>query len=137
MGSVVVGAKEFLEEARNVGLRVGGGMRQAGIVASGGLYALRHNVARLAQDHENARALSRALAEIPGIDVINSPVETNIVLFRWKLPVMSLPDFQERLRKEGVIVDDRTFPLFRAVTHLGVGKKEIARAIRAFRKVFR
>ncbi|MGZ8460291.1 MAG: threonine aldolase family protein [Candidatus Deferrimicrobiaceae bacterium] len=137
VGSVVVGSREFIGEARNVGLRVGGGMRQAGIVASGGLYALRHNVARLAEDHENARALARALAEIPGIDMINSPVETNIVLFRWKLPAMSLPDFQETLRKEGVLVDDRAFPLFRAVTHLGVGKKEIARAIRAFRKVFR
>jgi threonine aldolase len=137
VGSVVVGSREFIGEARNVGLRVGGGMRQAGIVASGGLYALRHNVARLAEDHENARVLARALAEIPGIDMINSPAETNIVLFRWKLPAMSLPDFQETLRKEGVLVDDRAFPLFRAVTHLGVGKKEIARAIRAFRKVFR
>ncbi len=136
VGSVVVGSREFIEEARNVGLRIGGGMRQAGIVASGGLYALRHNIRRLADDHDNARMLAKALAEIPGIDVINSPVETNILLFRWKLPTMSLPDFQEALRRQGVLVDDRAYPLFRAVTHLGIGKKEIARAIRAFRRIF-
>ena len=137
VGSVVVGSREFIGEARSVGLRVGGGMRQAGIVAAGGLYALRHNVDRLAEDHENARALARALAELPRIDVINSPVQTNIVLFRWSMPAMSLPDFQEGLSRRGVLVDDRAFPLFRAVTHLGIGKKEIARALRAFRQVFR
>jgi len=136
VGSVVVGSRDFIEEATSVGLRVGGGMRQAGIVAAGGLYALRHNIDRLAEDHENAQALARALAEIPGIEVINLPVETNIVLFRWKMPAMSLPDFQEALRRRGALVDNRAFPLFRAVTHLGVGKKEIVRAVRAFRQVF-
>lgn len=137
VGSVVVGSAAFIGEAREVGLRIGGGMRQAGIVASAGLYALRHNVARLAEDHENARALARGLAEIPGIEVINDPVETNIVLFRWRQPAVSLPGFQEALRREGVLVDDRAFPLFRAVLHLGIGKKEVARAVRAFRQVFR
>ena len=136
VGSVVVGSRDFIEEATGVGLRVGGGMRQAGIVAAGGLYALRHNIERLAKDHENAQALARGLAEIPGVDVINLPVETNIVLFRWQMPTLSLPDFREALRKEGALADDRAFPLFRAVTHLGVGEKEIARAVRAFRQVF-
>ncbi len=136
VGSVVVGSRAFLEEARNVGLRVGGGMRQAGIVAAGGLYALRNNVERLAEDHDNAQALARALEEIPGIEVINPPVQTNIVLFRWNTPSVSRPEFQNALRRTGVQVDDRAFPLFRAVTHLGIGKQEIARAIRAFRQVF-
>lgn len=136
VGSVVVGSRDFLEEARNVGLRVGGGMRQAGIVAAGGLYALRNNIKRLAEDHGNAQALARALEDIPGIEVINPPVQTNIILFRWDTPSVSLPEFQKTLREKGVLVDDRAFPLFRAVTHLGIGKKEIARAIRAFRQVF-
>ncbi len=136
VGSVVVGSRDFIEEARSVGYRVGGGMRQAGIVAAGGLYALRNNIERLAEDHGNAQALAQALGEIPDIEVINDPVETNIILFRWKKPDMSLPDFQEALQRRGVLLDDRAFPLFRAVTHLGVGKKEIARAVRAFRQVF-
>ncbi len=136
VGSVVVGSRGFLEEARNVGIRIGGGMRQAGIVAAGGLYALRNNVRRLAEDHANTKALARALSDLPGIEVINAPVETNIVLFRWKMPSVSLPEFQEALHARGVLVDDRAFPLFRAVTHLGIGKQEIARAVRAFRQVF-
>lgn len=136
VGSIVTGTREFVEEARTVGYRVGGGMRQAGIVAAGGLYALRNNVRRLAEDHANAKTLARALAEIPGIEVVNSPVETNILLFRWATPSVSLPEFQEALRGKGVLVDDRAFPRFRAVTHLGIGKQEIARAIRAFRDVF-
>jgi threonine aldolase len=136
VGSVVTGARDFVEEARNVGYRVGGGMRQAGIVAAGGLYAISNNVERLAEDHENARTLARALEEMPGIEVVNAPVETNIVLFRWKTPLGSLPEFQESLRGTGVLVDDRAFPLFRAVTHLGLGKREIARAIRALRRAF-
>ena len=136
VGSVVVGSRDFIEEARSVGLRIGGGMRQAGIVAAGGLFALRNNVKRLAEDHENAKELARALAELPGIELINSPVKTNIILFRWMMPTLSLPLFQEALAKKGVLVDDRAFPVFRAVTHLGIGKKEVARAVRAFRQVF-
>lgn len=136
VGSVVVGSREFIAEARNVGLRVGGGMRQAGIIAGGGLYALRNNIDRLAEDHENAQELAQALEDIPGIDLINLPVQTNILLFRWNTPSVSLPEFQKTLRGKGVLVDDRAFPLFRAVTHLGIGKKEIGRAIRAFRQVF-
>lgn len=135
VGSVVVGPRDFIVEARAVSHRVGGGMRQSGIVAAGGLYALRRHVERLAQDHENARALARALAEIRGIEIVNSPVRTNIVLFRWTTPSMSLPEFRERLREKGVQADDRAFPVLRAVTHLGIGKKEIARAARALREV--
>ena len=136
VGSVLVGPRDFLAEARKTSLRVGGGMRQAGIVAAGGLYALRHHVERLAEDHESARSLARGLAEIPGVEVVNDPVPTNIVLFRWQLPYAGLPRFREEIAPCGVLVDDRMFPLFRAVTHLGVGKKEIALALRAFRKVF-
>lgn len=134
VGSVVVGTRGFIEEARSVSHRVGGGMRQAGIVAAGGLFALRHNIPRLAEDHDNARALAEALENIPGIDVINAPVETNIVMFRWQTPTMSLPAFREALGVREFLLDDRAFPVFRAVTHLGVGKKEVARAVRAIRE---
>ena len=135
VGSVLVGDADFIEEARQASFRVGGGMRQAGIMAAGGLYALKHNVKRLREDHENARRLAAALDGIPGVEVVNDPVETNIVLFRWKTPTLALPAFQEAIGALGVRVDDRGFPLFRAVTHLGLGRRDIDRAAKAFRAV--
>ena len=135
VGSILAGSRDFIAEARRVSLRLGGGMRQAGIVAAGGLYALRHHIGRLAEDHENAQALARGLAEIPGVEIVNAPVPTNIVLFRWQTPTLSPPSFRESLAAGGVLVDDSAFPLFRAVTHLGIGKREIARALRAFGKI--
>ncbi len=135
VGSVLVGEAGFVEEARQASFRIGGGMRQAGIMAAGGLWALKHNVKRLGEDHENARRMAAALDGIPGIDVVNAPVETNIVLFRWKTPTLSLPAFQEAMAALGVKVDDRGFPLFRAVTHLGVARRDIDRAAKAIRSV--
>ena len=107
-----------------------------GVLAAACLVALETMRDRLAEDHENAKELARALAELPGIELINSPVMTNIIQFRWKTPTLSLPLFQETLGEKGVLLDDRAFPVFRAVTHLGIGKKEVARVIRAFRQIF-
>lgn len=135
VGSVLTGSRDFVGEARSVALRIGGGMRQAGIVAAGGLYALKHHVERLAEDHETARMLADGLENIPGMEIINGPVETNIVLFRWMSTSTELPAFRERMRERGVLLDDRGFPLLRAVTHLGIGKKEVARALLAIRDV--
>ncbi len=135
VGSVLVGDAAFIDEARQAAFRVGGGMRQAGIMAAGGLYALKHNVKRLGEDHGNARRLAAALGGIPGVEVVNEPVETNIVLFRWRTPSLSLPAFQEAIAALGVRIDDRNFPLFRAVTHLGVGRRDVDRAATAFRAV--
>ncbi len=135
VGSVLVGNADFIEEARQATFRVGGGMRQAGIMAAGGLFALKHNVKRLAEDHENARRLAAGLAGIPGVEVVNEPVETNIVLFRWTTPTLSLPGFQEAIAALKVRLDDRAFPLFRAVTHLGIGRRDVDRAVAAFRAI--
>jgi threonine aldolase len=136
VGSVLMGARDFLKEARSVALRIGGGMRQAGIVAAGGLYALQHHVERLAEDHENAKRLAADLEEIPGVEVVNAPVATNIVLFRWKTPSIGLPAFRERMVRDGMFLDDRGFPLFRAVIHMGIGRKDISRVARELREVF-
>ncbi len=135
VGSVLVGNADFVEGARQAAFRVGGGMRQAGIMAAGGLFALKHNVKRLAEDHGNARRLAAGIAEIPGIEVVNEPVETNIVLFRWTTPTLSLPTFQEAIAGLKVRVDARAFPLFRAVTHLGIGRRDVDRAVAALRAV--
>lgn len=137
VGSVVVGDRDFIGRAREAAHTLGGGMRQAGIVAAGGLYALRRRVIRLAADHEHARALARALGAIPGISLLNPAVETNIVLFRWLAPTTGATELRDRLRKRGILLDDRNFPDFRAVTHPGIGKREIDRSARVLREIFR
>ena len=79
VGSALAGSYEFVERARNNRKRFGGAMRQAGIIAAGALYALEHNLERLAEDHENAAMLAAYLLQVPGV-AIHHPVQTNIVI---------------------------------------------------------
>jgi threonine aldolase len=129
VGACLAGSREIIDEAWRYKQMLGGAMRQAGIVAAGALWALDHNVERLAEDHENARLLAEGLAEIPGVGVDPAAVETNIVFF-------DVPDpggFIERLEAEGVelsLLDSRV----RAVTHLDVDRAGIERALRAAEK---
>jgi threonine aldolase len=102
---------------------LGGGMRQAGILAAAGLYALEHNIERLAQDHQHARRLAEGLAA-RGIALVRPP-ETNIVL----LAIPDAPRFIERARARGVLVGDMTADRVRAVTHLDVSEEDIEEAI--------
>src|SRR4051794_7433128 len=87
VGAALAGSRGFIEEAWRCKQQMGGAMRQAGIIAAGGVYALRHHVDRLAEDHANARRLAEALAELPGVSLDPSTVETNIVLFDLTGPV--------------------------------------------------
>jgi threonine aldolase len=70
------------------------------------------------------------------VEIVNAPVATNIVLFRWKTPSMGLPAFRERFSGNGIFLDDRGYPLFRAVLHMGIGRKDVSRVARALREVF-
>jgi threonine aldolase len=70
------------------------------------------------------------------VEIVNAPVATNIVLFRWKTPSIGLPAFRERIAGSGMFLDDRGFPLFRAVLHMGIGKKDVSRVARTLREVF-
>lgn len=128
IGSTVVGSKTFIDRARRFRKMFGGGMRQAGIIAAGALYALRNHRARLAEDHANARVLAEGLAAIPGLEVNPSEVETNMV--RFGVRSMSAPEFAEKLRARGVLAlptDPRTI---RAVTNLMVSIEDIHNAIK-------
>src|SRR3712207_7947115 len=110
---------------------MGGALRQAGIVAAAGLYALDHNVERLAEDHSNARVLAEGLAELPGASLDPSLVETNIVIFE-------VDDAARRwaeLAEAGVEVTPVGPRRLRAVTHLDVDRAAIERALEAFRRV--
>src|SRR3546814_6250731 len=81
VGAVLAGSREFVEEAWRLKQRSGGAMRQAGIIAAAGIYALEHNVERLAEDHANARLFAESLRNLPGLKVDPQEVETNIVFF--------------------------------------------------------
>lgn len=136
VGSIIAGSRDFITRARKNRKMFGGGMRQAGILAAAGLYALEHHVERLAEDHANARVLAEALAELPGISLDPKHVETNIVIMDISLSGMEPHQVQAKLREMGVLVLPFGKGRLRAVTHLDVDRKGIQRAIEAFRKVF-
>ena len=127
VGSALAGSGDFVERARRFRKMLGGGMRQAGIIAAGALYGLEHHRERLADDHANARRLAEALAAMDGIEIDPTEVETNIVYFR----LTSLPaaQFQKTLHERGVGVLALGQDTIRAVTNLMVAGEDIDRAI--------
>jgi threonine aldolase len=111
-------------------------MRQAGIIAAAGVYALEHNVERLAQDHANAKRLAEGLADIAGISIAPEEVETNMVYFAVDSTRMSAPELAARLlAAHGVRVGPIDEVTLRAVTHLDVAASEIEAAIQAVREL--
>jgi threonine aldolase len=133
VGACLAGSEELIDEAWRFKQMMGGALRQAGIVAAAGLYALEHNVERLAEDHENARVLAEGLAELPGARIDASKVETNIVIFEVDDPAGVVAG----LLAEGVEVTQMGPGRIRAVTHMDVDRAGIERALEAFRKVLR
>jgi len=109
--------------------RLGGSMRQAGICAAACIYALEHNIDRLAEDHANARALARGLAQVPGITV--EEPETNLVFFDTSGVGMTADQLAERVRREGIMLSAMGRYRARACTHLDVDRAGIDTAVRA------
>jgi threonine aldolase len=131
LGALVAGSRDRMRKARRFKHLFGGAMRQAGIVAAAGVYALDHHVARLADDHEHARRLARGLADA-GLPVDLEQVETNFVLVDVGALGLDADDAVARLRVEGVLLSFAARPgVLRAVTHLGVDGEDIERAIDA------
>ncbi len=129
VGSVLVGDSAFIHEARRVRKRLGGGMRQAGIIAAAGLYALDHHVQRLAKDHAHAAELGRALAGLPFIAQV-MPVESNIVVSTLR-DAARLDALLQHLDRHGVRAMAFGPGMLRMVTHLDVGSNGIAHAVNA------
>lgn len=128
-GSVVCGARDLVAEARRLRKRLGGGMRQAGVLAAAGLWALEHHRARLAEDHENARRFADALLALPGASLFQ-PVETNLVFVAFA--GRSAAELSARLAKEGVLANPEgsRADVLRFVTHLDAPRAAIDEAIR-------
>lgn len=131
VGSVLAGRSSFINHARRLRKMLGGGMRQAGIVAAGGVYSLEQMVERLSEDHTNARSLAQGLAEIPGIEISQEPPQTNIVFFTLADSEISLKYFLYALENEGVRVMELGKRKIRAVTHYGVSPEDIKFAVEA------
>jgi threonine aldolase len=126
VGAVLAGSRELIAEAWRFKQMFGGAMRQSGILAAACIYALDHNVERLAEDHSHARALAHGLAELPGAHIDPAAVETNIVIFEVKDAPTLVARLEERVEL-GALDAHRV----RAVTHLDVGASDIERALQA------
>lgn len=130
VGSVLCGSSEFIERARDVRQRLGGTMRQAGILAACGLVALRENIDRLAEDHARARVLAEGLAQLRGIEIRIDEVETNMVYFHLKEQVsLSALELEEGAREQGVWIIGLGERVIRMVTHKDVDESDVARAL--------
>jgi threonine aldolase len=125
VGSVLTGSRNFVARARRYRKMLGGGMRQAGVIAAAGLVALEEMVGRLAEDHVTARLLAAGLAAVPGITVDQKDVQTNIVMFRLIDPGLPPARFVAELRARGVALMELTPGRLRAVTHHDVTSAHI------------
>lgn len=134
VGSVLAGSFPFIERARKWRKALGGGMRQAGVIAAPGLIALTEMTARLAEDHAHARRLAEGLADIRGLAVDPAAVETNIVIVDVAGTGLGADVILARLRGAGVLATGFGGSLVRFVTHLDVGRDDIERAIVAIRR---
>jgi threonine aldolase len=136
VGAALAGSRAFIDEAWRCKQQMGGAMRQAGIIAAGGVYALRHHVKRLAEDHANARRLAEGLTGLPGVKLDPATIETNIVFFELA-GELAAPVAVERLLARGVRMGALGARTIRAVTHLDVDAAGVERALAVAREVFR
>jgi threonine aldolase len=127
VGSVLCGPAEVIDRARRWRKMVGGGWREAGMLAAAGLWALENSVERLVEDHVNARTLAEGLAEMDGLSVDLDRVQTNIVYFRPT--AMAAADFVERCREGGLLGSANSDGRVRFVTHLGVDAADVQYAL--------
>lgn len=132
-GSVLVGSRDRIRACRRLRKVLGGGMRQVGILAAAGRFALEHRLGRLAEDHALARSLAQGLAGIRGVDVRPDEVETNIVLLHRPEP--DAAELKRQLQAEGILCSVVNPRVLRFVTHRDVGEAEVARTLRAVEKI--
>jgi threonine aldolase len=130
-GSLLCGSADFIARARRTRKALGGGMRQAGVLAAAGIVALDKMIDRLIEDHQNARALAQGFALIAGIHVRPVKRRTNMVVFDIEGGPIEAAKFAGAMRERGVLIGARGPSAFRAVTHYGISRAEIDRAVAA------
>lgn len=130
VGSVVVGSEDFIEEARRARKVLGGGMRQAGVIAAAGLVALEKMVDRLEEDHANARLIAEGVASIEGLGIDMKSVQTNIVIFDVAPLGLTSQKMIGLLKEEGLLAITKGRTLVRCVTHYGIEREHAEEAVR-------
>jgi len=133
VGSIFCGSRESVQDAKRWRKRLGGGMRQVGVLAAAGLIALDQMVDRLAEDHANARTLAEGLAELPGVRCDLSRVQTNLVFF--DLDTMAAPVFTEECARRGLLGDWSGPKRMRFVTHYGIDAEDVQSALKVCEEV--
>lgn len=133
VGSLLLGSKDHITQARRIRKRFGGGMRQAGYLAAAGIYALENHIDRLAEDHEKAQVLKSALEKCSWVDRIE-PVETNIVIFYLK-EGMSQEAFMNTLKENGILAVSMGQGKLRFVTHLDINSTQISQVSNVLEKI--
>ena len=137
VGAIVVGTSEFINRVHRYRKMFGGGMRQAGFLAAAALYALDNNIDRLAEDHDNARRLAEGVGNIDGVELIEHPVETNLVFFDISGTEKNALEIMNEARERGVLISPEDFSTMRAVTHLDVSAPDIEKAIEVLCDIFK
>jgi threonine aldolase len=135
IGSLVAGSKPFIDRVHRFRKMFGGGMRQVGILAAAGIYALNHHLERLKEDHHNAKRLAVGMKEFKGVSIDPKHVETNIVIFDVTDTGMTGAQVAEAMKKEGTLIHAFGKTQIRLVTHLDISSEDIEIALKAFKKV--
>ncbi|HKC71642.1 MAG TPA: GntG family PLP-dependent aldolase [Terriglobales bacterium] len=135
VGSLLVGSRAFVDQARVYRKSLGGGMRQAGVLAAAGMIALEEMPARLGEDHANAKFLAAGLAEVPGIRLDASKVATNILVFNVAGTGMTAFDISKKLAAQGVLASGIDAEQIRMVTHMDVDRAGCTRALEAVQAI--
>lgn len=129
VGGLVAGSSSFVSQTRRMRKLLGGGMRQAGVIAAAGIVALTEMVDRLAEDHQRARDLALALVDVPGIEIDPGRVGSNLVLFRLRRAANA--DFLAAMKERGILLGEIGSGNLRMVTHYGITDEDIATALQA------
>ena len=137
VGSVILGSKNFISKAKSLRKALGGGMRQAGLIASAGIFSLDHMINRIKDDHSNAKILASKLNLIKNLEINLNQVHTNIIFIYNRDKTLSNQDLLLSLEKNNIKIDYKGNSKFRLVTHSGFRKEDINTVIKVFRKIFK
>jgi threonine aldolase len=136
VGSVLCGESEFITRARRIRKMLGGAMRQAGVIAAGGLFALRHHLPLLKEDHRRAIELAQGLKDFPGIELMDPVPPSNMVYLKLKpdLPYDAM-EIKKKLEGQGILIGFENLRLIRLVTHLWIRDQDIPKVVQGFKEV--
>ncbi|MBE0713905.1 MAG: threonine aldolase, partial [Candidatus Aminicenantes bacterium] len=133
-GSMLVANRERIEFGRRLRKALGGGMRQVGVLAAPGIIALTEMVDRLKDDHARAKKLARGIAGLPGVKLAPESVETDILIFGFEHPTITVPAMLGKMKEKGILALAVSGGI-RMVTHKDVGDEDVDRAVKAFREI--